>query len=147
MNYFKENVFIDLLTTCQLVKKMYSELEKKYYINFIQLAIIFLSGTRNMTVSNLAEELNVSKSAISQALVKLFIMKYVTKVAADENKKSFYILPVKKGITIKEEMMALIKKRNGEIEKLMGTENANQFGLLLETLNETLESINNEGGK
>lgn len=43
--------------------------------------------------------------------------------------------------------MALIKKRNGEIEKLMGTENANQFGLLLETLNETLESINNEGGK
>ncbi|MCI6509060.1 MAG: MarR family transcriptional regulator, partial [Bacilli bacterium] len=90
MNDFKENVFIDLLTTCQLVKKMYSELEKKYCINFIQLAIIFLSGTRNMTVSNLAEELNVSKSAISQALVKLFIMKYVTKVAADENKKSFY---------------------------------------------------------
>ena len=101
MNDFKENVFIDLLTTCQLVKKMYSELEKKYCINFMQLAIIFLSGTRN----------------------------------------------IKKGITIKEEMMALIKKRNGEIEKLMGTENANQFGLLLETLNETLESINNEGGE
>lgn len=96
MNYFKENVFIDLLTTCQLVKKMYSELEKKYYINFIQLAIIFLSGTRNMTVSNLAEELNVSRSAISQALVKLFIMKYVTKVAADENKKVFTYFQLKK---------------------------------------------------
>jgi len=132
------SLLLILLKSNEATKCLFDDLYKKYDLNFIQLSIIILAGRNKINASTLSLMLGVSRSAISQALVKLFLKKYVTKKADKDNKKIFYITLLKRGEEISKEAFLLIDEKTLVIKEQMGINNYELLLSLLTKLNEIL---------
>ena len=100
-------LFIQLYINNKLFIDLIENLCKKHNINHLQLYIIVLSSYEKMNVSTLSDTLNITKSAISQAIVGLSIRRLIVKVQSKEDKKVFYITPTSKAEKIKREIVSL----------------------------------------
>ena len=89
----KESLFIGIKKTYNLVIEIMSFYAKKYNINHIQLSILLLSCEKDVNVSILANTLDITKSAVSQAITGLMIKRLVFKQNDSENKKVYYRTP------------------------------------------------------
>lgn len=135
------NSFLELLSTFQSLKQIFSNLSNQYDINFLQLCIIVLSGNYQMNVSSLAESLGVSKSAISQSLPKLYLKKYISRILVKENKKIFFIKLTNKGERIKEDVSKLLEKSFQRVKKELGEEDYSILNLLLVKVRQAIKKI------
>ncbi len=99
---YKMNKYIEEITSkaCHQLK-----------INHLELMIIGLSSIDKMNVSKLSQELKVSKSAISQALVCLQLKRLITRQQVEENKKSFIIVPTEKAIQVCKDIFKVHKEQ------------------------------------
>ena len=99
---YKMNKYIEEITSkaCHQLK-----------INHLELMIIGLSSIDKMNVSKLSQELKVSKSAISQALVCLQLKRLITRQQVEENKKSFIIVPTEKQFKYVKIFLRFIKNK------------------------------------
>ena len=118
----KNSIFIELIQATRTMRRIINKYCKKYGLNLMQLSIIFLSINNDMTVSSLAQTLDVSKSAISQSLIKLYIKKYVTKKNIDGNKKVFYLTILPRGKEVHQDLLQMIKEKEFKINEQLGNE-------------------------
>ena len=110
----------------------------------MQLSIIFLSINNDMTVSSLAQALDVSKSAISQSLIKLYIKKYVTKKNIDGNKKVFYLTILPRGKEVHQDLLQMIKEKEFKINEQLGNEKLTTLKQLMHEYIQALKEGNEE---
>lgn len=118
----KNSIFIELIQATRTMRRIINKYCKKYGLNLMQLSIIFLSINNDMTVSSLAQTLDVSKSAISQSLIKLYVKKYVTKKNIDGNKKVFYLTILPRGKEVHQDLLQMIKEKEVKINEQLGNE-------------------------
>ncbi|MFR7880783.1 MAG: MarR family transcriptional regulator [Christensenellales bacterium] len=85
-------LFIQLYINNKLFIDFIENICKKHNINHLQLYIIILSSYEKMNVSTLSDTLNITKSAISQAIVGLSIRRLIVKVQSKEDKRYFISL-------------------------------------------------------
>lgn len=137
----KDIIFFEILQITKTMKKVMDKSCKKYALNPLQLLIITLSDNSNMTVSKLAEVLDVSKSAISQSLLKLYVKKYVVKRPVEGNKKIFYIENLNKGKQVQDEVLKVIKAKGKAINENMTEEEITNLKLLLAKYTNILKNI------
>ena len=105
MDISAENFFIQIYKSNSLLTDILKNICKKYDINNLQLYIIVISSYKPINVSMLAEILNITKSAVSQALVNLFIRRIVVKKPCEEDRKIYFIKTTAKGTKIKNAIM------------------------------------------
>lgn len=129
---YKENKYL-----CELIERH----SHKYGINHVQLYILILASTEKKNVSNIATCLNISKSAVSQALVGLLLKRFIVKKYEDNNKKSFYIELTPKGNEVKDNIMDICLDLHRKIKEGVGEEDLNIFVTLLTKVNMTIEKI------
>ncbi len=142
MEYNDDSIFLRMFQVTKTIKRTLDNCCQKYGVNLLQLSIIALASYDNMTVSYLAETLGVSKSAISQTLIKLLLKKYVAKKPKEGNKKVFNIVNLAKGKQIQEELFIMLKDKENVVESQMNEEELNSLKKLLTKYNEMLKKIN-----
>lgn len=135
-------IFWELIKATRTLKRIIDEQCKNYGLNTIQLGIIVLSCCEKMTVSSLSEVIGVSKSAISQALFKLQLKKYVTKKQMEGNKKVFYIIPLSRGQIVKQELLDILRQKEKKVNDQMGLDNTMNLKELITKYNYVLKQIN-----
>lgn len=129
---YKENKYL-----CELIERH----SHTYGINHVQLYILILASSDKRNVSNIATCLNISKSAVSQALVGLLLKRFIVKKYEDNNKKSFYIELTPKGNEVKDNIMDICLDLHHKIKEGVGEEDLNIFVTLLTKVNMTIEKI------
>ena len=122
-----KDLFIQLYINNKLFIEFIEKLSKKYNINHLQLYIIVLSSYDKMNVSTLSETLNITKSAVSQALVGLSIKRLIIKKQSKEDKKIFYITPTKKAEKIKNEIADSFLYKYQLFEEKLGKDDMAKF--------------------
>ncbi len=143
-----KDLFIQLYINNKLFIEFIEKLSKKYNINHLQLYIIVLSSYDKMNVSTLSETLNITKSAVSQALVGLSIKRLIIKKQSKEDKKIFYITPTKKAEKIKNEIADSFLYKYQLFEEKLGKDDMAKFIELIVKFNNILEELKqNEEGK
>ncbi|CDC70551.1 MAG TPA: hypothetical protein DCR62_00905 [Acholeplasmatales bacterium] len=142
-------LFIQLYINNKLFIDLIENICKKHNINHLQLYIIILSSYEKMNVSTLSDTLNITKSAISQAIVGLSIRRLIVKVQSKEDKKVFYITPTNKAEKMKREIVSLCEDKYQIFEEKMGKEDMMMFIDLIVKFNNILEELKNykEGKK
>ena len=123
---YKMNKYIEEITSkaCHQLK-----------INHLELMIIGLSSIDKMNVSKLSQELKVSKSAISQALVCLQLKRLITRQQVEENKKSFIIVPTEKAIQVCKDIFKVHKE---QVKEEIGEEKYQAFFSTIKQINTIL---------
>lgn len=134
----KNSIFIELIQATRTMRRIINKYCKKYGLNLMQLSIIFLSINNDMTVSSLAQALDVSKSAISQSLIKLYIKKYVAKKNIDGNKKVFYLTILPRGKEVHQDLLQMIKEKEFKINEQLGNE---KLATLKQLMNEYIQAL------
>lgn len=134
----KNSIFIELIQATRTMRRIINKYCKKYGLNLMQLSIIFLSINNDMTVSSLAQALDVSKSAISQSLIKLYIKKYVTKKNIDGNKKVFYLTILPRGKEVHQDLLQMINEKEFKINEQLGNE---KLATLKQLMNEYIQAL------
>lgn len=134
----KTSIFIELIQATRTMRRIINKYCKKYGLNLMQLSIIFLSINNDMTVSSLAQALDVSKSAISQSLIKLYVKKYVTKKNIDGNKKVFYLTILPRGKEVHQDLLQMIKEKEFKINEQLGNE---KLTTLKQLMNEYIQAL------
>lgn len=134
----KNSIFIELIQTTRTMRRIINKYCKKYGLNLMQLSIIFLSINNDMTVSSLAQALDVSKSAISQSLIKLYIKKYVVKKNIDGNKKVFYLTILPRGKEVHQDLLQMINEKEFKINEQLGNE---KLTTLKQLMNEYIQAL------
>lgn len=134
----KTSIFIELIQATRTMRRIINKYCKKYGLNLMQLSIIFLSINNDMTVSSLAQTLDVSKSAISQFLIKLYIKKYVTKKNIDGNKKVFYLTILPRGKEVHQDLLQMINEKEFKINEQLGNE---KLTTLKQLMNEYIQAL------
>lgn len=140
----KNSIFIELIQATRTMRRIINKYCKKYGLNLMQLSIIFLSINNDMTVSSLAQALDVSKSAISQSLIKLYIKKYVTKKNIDGNKKVFYLTILPRGKEVHQDLLQMIKEKEFKINEQLGNEKLTTLKQLMHEYIQALKEGNEE---
>lgn len=99
---YKMNKYIEEITSkaCHQLK-----------INHLELMIIGLSSIDKMNVSKLSQELKVSKSAISQALVCLQLKRLITRQQVEEKKRVLLLSLLKKQFKYVKIFLRFIKNK------------------------------------
>lgn len=148
MNIYKDltnkHLFIEIYRNSKIFNEIVDKICKQYGINQVQLYIIGLSLCEEKTVSIIAQDLNLTKSAVSQAIVGLIIKRLVIKRPSLENKKVFYVVPTKNAEAIKKQILSVCSEKYETIERNMGRENLNLFVELLYKFNQTLDEVKEE---
>ena len=108
---------------------------KKYGINQIQLSIILLSCDNDVTVSTLAATLDITKSAVSQAITGLLMKRLVTRQVDIDDKKVYYIRPTKKAVEIKNDIFDDNKEKYKHLLEEMSIEEIKQMDALINKFN------------
>lgn len=141
-------LFIEIFRSSKAFNQVVENICKQYGINQVQLYIIGLSLCSKKTVSTIAQDLNLTKSAVSQAIVGLIIKRLVVKRPSLENKKVFYIIPTENAESIKQRILSITADKYIMIENNMGKENLDLFVELLNKFNQTVEELvkNNKEG-
>lgn len=134
----KNSIFIELIQATRTMRRIINKYCKKYGLNLMQLSIIFLAINNDMTVSSLAQALDVSKSAISQSLIKLYIKKYVTKKNIDGNKKVFYLTILPRGKEVHQDLLQMINEKEFKINEQLGNE---KLATLKQLMNEYIQAL------
>ncbi len=126
---YKMNKYIEEITSkaCHQLK-----------INHLELMIIGLSSIDKMNVSKLSQELKVSKSAISQALVCLQLKRLITRQQVEENKKSFIIVPTEKAIQVCKDIFKVHKEQAKLLKEEIGDEKYQAFFSTIKQINTIL---------
>lgn len=137
----EEQLLIQLYRENKSICDMIEADSQKYGINHVQLYILMLSDENKMNVSTLANLLNISKSAISQAIVSLLLKRLITKRFDESNKKIFYIKLTKKGKEIKEELMECYFKKHQLLQEKFGEDELSNFIRLIQKFSDVLKEI------
>lgn len=140
-NLDDKHLFIEIYRSSNKFNELVETICKNYGISLVQLYIIGLSLCSKSTVSSIAKILNLTKSAVSQAIVGLIIKKLVIKTPNLENKKIFYIMPTKKAESIKKDVLAICHDKYVKIIDNMGRENLNLLVNLLHKFNQTINDV------
>jgi len=141
----EDGLLINLYKIDKCFQEVTSKACKKMRISHVELMIIGIIQTREVNVSQLSQELGITKSAISQAIVRLQVKKLITKVASKENKKVFYIKPTPKAIELGSEIFGQHMVKFLKIKQELGEEKYLMFYSLIKEINEIVE--NNIEGK
>ncbi len=137
----KDQLWIELYRENKTICELIENRSQQYGINHVQLYILILSLENKMTVSSLASKLNISKSAVSQALVGLVLKRFVTKIYEEDSKKVFYIGLTKKGKAVTNNLMNEYLKMHEIIIKKMGQDNLSILVDMLEKFNDIIKEI------
>ncbi len=138
----EDGILVQLYKINKYVQDVTSKTCKKMKINHVELMIILLSNNKDVSVSRLSEELGLTRSAISQALVCLQIKKLITKVPSLENKKSFYIKPTTKALEIGKEIFSAHMDEFLQIKEKLGEEKYYMFFSLVSEINKIIRKEN-----
>lgn len=144
MEYKENNIFFQLLQASKIIKHTLDDCCKKHGLNLLQLGIIALANEQEMTVSKLAETLDVSKSAISQSLIKLCVKRYVAKKTIDGNKKEFNIVNLPKGVKVKDDLYIVLKNKKEKLDQVMSAEELSTLNNLISKYVQLLREVNEE---
>ncbi len=139
MDISAENFFIQIYKSNSLLTDILKNICKKYDINNLQLYIIVISSYKPINVSMLAEILNITKSAVSQALVNLFIRRIVVKKPCEEDRKIYFIKTTAKGTKIKNAIMQYCTEKYQKMLAEIGEDEMTKFIELSTKLNKRLE--------
>lgn len=137
----KEHFFIKIKKSYNLIMDLMEYNSKKYGINPIQLSILLISCEKDVNVSTLANILNITKSAVSQALCGLVLKRFVTKQINQDDKKVFYIKPTKKGKEIKESIFQQNEVQYKELLEKMSIDEIVQMCSLIDKFNSILDDF------
>lgn len=137
----KEHLFVKIKKSYNIVTDIMKVHAKKYGINHIQLSIILLACSKDVNVSTLANTLDITKSAVSQAITGLIIKRLVTKQIDLEDKKVYYIRPTKKAIEIKNDVYKSNEEKYKELLKQMPIEEIIQMDVLINKFNSILSNF------
>lgn len=144
MELSKDKLFIQTYKSNKLFNDIVDKICKQYGINQVQLYILILSFRSEYTVTTLSQTLNLSRSAVSQALVGLLLRRLITKEPAQDNKKVFYIKPTKTASEIKDKVLKMCNFKYEIIEQKMTKEELDNFVNLLVKFNNILEEVRRE---
>lgn len=136
---YENGMIINLFKIGKYLQEVTSKACKKMKISHVGLMIIGISATREMNVSQLSQELGITKSAVSQALVCLQVKKLINKVASPDNKKSFYIKPTEKAIELGKEIFDAHMLKFLQIKEELGEEKFLMFFSLVQEINKIIE--------
>jgi bacterial regulatory protein, arsR family len=137
---YENGMIINLFKIGKYLQEVTSKACKKMKISHVGLMIIGISATREMNVSQLSQELGITKSAVSQALVCLQVKKLINKVASPDNKKSFYIKPTEKAIELGKEIFDAHMVKFLQIKEELGEEKFLMFFSLVQEINKIIEN-------
>ena len=136
---YENGMIINLFKIGKYLQEVTSKACKKMKISHVGLMIIGISATREMNVSQLSQDLGITKSAVSQALVCLQVKKLINKVASPDNKKSFYIKPTEKAIELGKEIFDAHMLKFLQIKEELGEEKFLMFFSLVQEINKIIE--------
>ena len=131
----KEHLFVKIKKSYIIIIDIMKKHAKKYGINYIQLSILLLACNKDSTVSSLASTLDITKSAVSQALTGLLMKRLVTRQVDQEDKKIYYIRPTKRAIEIKEDVYNSNEEKYNKLLKEMPIEEIIQMDALINKFN------------
>lgn len=137
---YENGMIINLFKIGKYLQEVTSKACKKMKISHVGLMIIGISATREINVSQLSQELGITKSAVSQALVCLQVKKLINKVASPDNKKSFYIKPTEKAIELGKEIFDAHMVKFLQIKEELGEEKFLMFFSLVQEINKIIEN-------
>ena len=134
----KENLFITIKKTYNSLIEIMTYYAKKNNINHIQLSILLLACTKDVNVSILSNTLDITKSAVSQAITGLIIKKLVIKQNDINNKKVCYIRPTQKGLDIKNNIFGINDTKYKDLLNKMSIDEIIQMNILICKFNSIL---------
>ena len=137
----KEHLFVKIKKSYNIVTELMQKHGKKYGINHIQLSIILLASNKDVTVSTLANTLDITKSAVSQAITSLLVKRLVTRQVDLEDKKIYYIRPTKKALDIKDDIYKCNEEKYQELLKEMTMDEIIQMDSLINKFNSILNKF------
>lgn len=137
----KKTLLIELFRENKSLCNLIEQYSQEYGINHIQLFILILSLEDKMNVSNLAIILNITKSAVSQALVGLVLKRLIIKKFDDDNKKIFYIDLTNKGKKITNELLTRYYDLKKQVINKLGNDEFNTFVSLLDRFNQVVNEV------
>lgn len=137
----KEHLFVKIKKTYNIIIDIMKSHAKKYGINHIQLSIILLACDKDVTVSTLATTLDITKSAVSQAITGLLMKRLVTRQVDQEDKKIYYIRPTKKSFEIKEDVYKSNEEKYNKLLEEMSLEEIIQMDALINKFNSILSQF------
>jgi DNA-binding MarR family transcriptional regulator len=137
----QEHLFIKIKKTYYIITEIMQKHAKKYGINHIQLSIILLASNKDVNVSTLAATLDITKSAVSQAITGLLVKRLVTRQVDLEDKKIYYIRPTKKALEIKNDIYNCNEEKCQILLKEMTIEEITQMDLLINKFNSILRNF------
>lgn len=141
VNIELEQFAIELFKSSSLLSDLIKNVCQEYGISNVQLYIIMITSYQKMNVSMIAKILNITKSAISQALTGLLIHRIVTKKPSKDDRKIFYIIPTPKGITIRSKVLTTFEVQYNLLKEKMGSDDLNNLINLLIKFNTVLEKF------
>ena len=111
----------------------------------VRLAILTPSGWLiiffQLSKTHSSSGLNITKSAVSQALCGLVLKRFVTKQINQDDKKVFYIKPTKKGKEIKESIFQQNEVQYKELLEKMSIDEIVQMCSLIDKFNSILDDF------
>lgn len=137
----QEHLFIKIKKTYNIITEIMQKHARKYGINHIQLSIILLASNKDVNVSTLAATLDITKSAVSQAITGLLVKRLVTRQVDLEDKKIYYIRPTKKALEIKNDIYNCNEEKCQILLKEMTIEEITQMDLLINKFNSILRNF------
>lgn len=137
----KEHLFVKIKKSYNIVIELMQKHAKKYGINHIQLSIILLASNKDVTVSTLANTLDITKSAVSQAITTLLVKRLVTRQVDLEDKKIYYIRPTKKALDIKDDIYKCNEEKYQQLLEEMTIEEIIQMDSLIKKFNSILNKF------
>lgn len=133
-------MLINLYKIGKYLQEVTSKACKKMKISHVGLMIIGISAVKEVNVSQLSQELKITKSAVSQALVCLQVKKLIYKVASPDNKKSFYIKPTERAIELGKEIFDVHMIKFLQMKEELGEEKYLMFFSLVQEINKIIEN-------
>ena len=139
----KEHLFVEIKKSYNLVIEIMKHHAKKYNINHIQLSIILLACTKDVNVSMLANTLDITKSAVSQAITGLLMKRLVIRQNNPDDKKVYYIKPTQKAIDIKKDIYNINEAKYQQLLNKISIEEIIQMNNLIHKFNSVIKSFSN----
>lgn len=132
---YKANKYVE-----EMIQKVWNDL----HINHVELLIIKLACSEEPTVTYIANELLITKSAASQAVQKLLDKGLISKYPSKDNKKSFYIKSTSKAKELFKEIIMLYQEKIKEFQEKLGKEEFLMFYSLTSRFNQVMKNIKRE---
>ncbi len=137
----KEHLFVKIKKSYNIITELMQKHAKKYGINHIQLSIILLASNSEVNVSTLAATLDITKSAVSQAITSLLVKRLVTRQVDLDDKKIYYIKPTKKALDIKDDIYKCNEEKYQQLLEEMTIEEIIQMDSLIKKFNSILNKF------